>query len=108
MSTSDLPTSEHIFSVRDVTPWAAEKFLDIWSEISIFFMVLFYVSQERPAQPLETPSSKCRIQRDEQGEDILFSDFIPLCVPGVYSSSLKPDVHGGGCDYRPLSCSALI
>lgn len=74
--------------------------------IDLFFLPPFFVSKERPTAP-EAPSSKYRTQRQEQG-DILFSDFITPRMLGAYSNSLSPDMHGEGCDYVLLSCSALI
>lgn len=71
-----------------------------------FFLLPFFVSKERPTPP-EAASSKYRTQRQEQG-GILFSDFITPRMLGVYSNSLSTDMHGEGCDYAPLSRSALI
>lgn len=79
---------------------------DADSGLIFFFLLPFSVSKERPTPP-EAPSSKYRTQRQEQG-DILFSDFITPRTLGVYSNSLSPDMHGEGCDYAPLSRSALI
>lgn len=74
----------------------------------IFFFFSFLFLYQKKGPHLQRRLHLNTEHKDRSKGDILFSDFITPRMLGVYSNSLSPDMHGEGCDYAPLSCSALI